>query len=105
MTDTVKNPKKAAAPKAKAASAEKPAAPKAAVAPKPKAAPKAKAAAASGATLKVMQTGSPIGRQAIQRQTLIGLGLNKMNRTRELQDSPEVRGMIYKVRHLVKVVG
>ncbi len=54
-------------------------------------------------TLKVTQTGSPIGRQKDQRRTLIGLGLNKMNRTRELPDTPAVRGMIGKVRHLVRV--
>jgi len=58
---------------------------------------------ASGKTLKVTQTGSPIRRTADQRATLIGLGLNKMHRTRELQDTPEVRGMIRKVQHMVKV--
>ena len=54
-------------------------------------------------TLKVTQIGSPIGRQPYQRKTLIGLGLNKMNRTRELEDTPAVRGMIRKVHHLVRV--
>ncbi len=54
-------------------------------------------------TLRVTQTGSPIRRYADQRQTLIGLGLNKMNRTRELEDTPAVRGMIRKVAHLVRV--
>ncbi len=54
-------------------------------------------------TLKVTQTGSPIGRPSDQRATLIGLGLNKMNRTRELEDTPAVRGMIDKVSHLVRV--
>lgn len=54
-------------------------------------------------TLKVTQTGSPIRRPQDQRATLIGLGLNKMNRTRELEDTPAVRGMIRKVRHMVKV--
>ncbi|MEK9751704.1 MAG: 50S ribosomal protein L30 [Rhodospirillaceae bacterium] len=53
--------------------------------------------------LKVTQTGSPIGRPADQRQTLKGLGLNKLHRTRELEDTPAVRGMIDKVRHLVRV--
>ncbi len=53
-------------------------------------------------TLKVTQTGSPIGRPSDQRATLIGLGLNKMNRTRELEDTPAVRGMIQKVQHLVR---
>ena len=56
-------------------------------------------------TLKVTQIGSPIRRQADQRATLIGLGLNKMHRTRELEDTPAVRGMIRKVRHMVRVEG
>ena len=55
------------------------------------------------ATIKITQTGSPIRRVASQRATLIGLGLNKMHKTRELEDSPEVRGMIRKVAHMVKV--
>jgi large subunit ribosomal protein L30 len=54
-------------------------------------------------TLKVTQIGSPIGRQAVQLATLKGLGLNKMHRTRELEDTPAVRGMINSVAHLVKV--
>jgi len=53
--------------------------------------------------IKITQTGSPIGRPGDQRATLIGLGLNKINRTRELQDTPAVRGMINKVSHLVTV--
>jgi large subunit ribosomal protein L30 len=53
--------------------------------------------------IKVTQTASPIGRPKDQRQTLVGLGLNKINRTRELEDTPAVRGMIAKVRHLVRV--
>jgi large subunit ribosomal protein L30 len=53
--------------------------------------------------VKVTQTGSPIGRSKDQRATLIGLGLNKMNRTRELENTPAVRGMIEKVHHLVRV--
>ena len=53
--------------------------------------------------LKVTQIASPIGRRKDQRATLIGLGLNKMNRSRELPDSPDVRGMITKVQHLVRV--
>jgi large subunit ribosomal protein L30 len=57
----------------------------------------------SGKTVKITQVGSPIGRQGDQRATLIGLGLNKMNRTRELEDTPAVRGMINKVSHLVRV--
>ena len=56
-------------------------------------------------TVKVTQTGSPIGRKDDQHATLKGLGLNKRHRTRELVDSPEVRGMINKVRHLVRVEG
>jgi large subunit ribosomal protein L30 len=54
-------------------------------------------------TLKVTQIGSPIGRESDQRATLIGLGLNKMHRTRVLEDTPSVRGMITKVQHLVRV--
>ena len=56
-------------------------------------------------TVKVTQTGSPIGRKPGQRETLVGLGLNKLNRSRELEDTPAVRGMIRKVAHLVKVEG
>ena len=67
------------------------------------AAKKAPAKKASGATVTVTQIGSPIGRQAYQRATLIGLGLNKMGRTKTLEDTPSVRGMIKKVSHLVKV--
>jgi len=54
-------------------------------------------------TLRVTQIGSPIRRPKDQRQTLIGLGLNKMHKTRELEDTPAVRGMIDKVKHLVRV--
>ncbi len=53
--------------------------------------------------VKVTQIGSPIGRPVKQRQTLIGLGLNKMHRSRVLEDTPSVRGMINRVHHLVKV--
>ena len=78
----------------------------AAVKTEAKAAAPAKAAspAKSGKTVTVKQVGSPIGRQAYQRSTLIGLGLNKMNRTRTLEDTPAVRGMIESIKHLVKVV-
>lgn len=55
-------------------------------------------------TLKVRQTGSPIRRPQDQRATLIGLGLNKIGRERELEDTPSVRGMIRKVSHLVEIV-
>ena len=55
------------------------------------------------ATIKITQTGSPIRRTPDQRKTLIGLGLNKMHRSVELNDTPEVRGMIRKVQHMVAV--
>jgi large subunit ribosomal protein L30 len=55
-------------------------------------------------TVVVEQIGSPIRREASQRQTLIGLGLNKIRRQSTLVDTPSVRGMIDKVRHLVRVV-
>tara|TARA_R110002124_G_C8746197_1_gene497847 strand:+ start:366 stop:551 length:186 start_codon:yes stop_codon:yes gene_type:complete len=55
--------------------------------------------------LTVRQKGSPIGRDPSQRQTLKGLGLNKVGRTKELEDTAPVRGMIRKVAHLVEVVG
>jgi len=57
------------------------------------------------ATIKIKQTGSPIRRTKDQRATLIGLGLNKMHRVSELEDTPSVRGMIRKVAHLVRVHG
>ena len=57
------------------------------------------------ATIKLTQTGSPIRRIPAQRQTLVGLGLNKMHKTVELTDTPEVRGMIRKVQHMVSVEG
>lgn len=56
-------------------------------------------------TLKITQIGSPIRRTEDQRQTLVGLGLNKMHKTVELADTPEVRGMIRKVQHMVTVEG
>ena len=56
------------------------------------------------ATVTVTQVASPIGRRKDQRATLIGLGLNKINRIRVLEDTPAVRGMIDKVSHLVRVV-
>lgn len=68
-----------------------------------KAAPKKAEKAASGKMLKVTQIGSPIGRGAAQLGTLKGLGLNKLNRSKVLQDTPEVRGMIRAVHHLVVV--
>ncbi|MEC7489175.1 MAG: 50S ribosomal protein L30 [Pseudomonadota bacterium] len=54
-------------------------------------------------TIRVTQVGSPIGRPRDQRETLIGLGLNKMHRTRELEDTSAVRGMVNKVKHLVRI--
>jgi large subunit ribosomal protein L30 len=56
-------------------------------------------------TIKVEQTGSPIRRHHSQRSTLIAMKLNKIGRIAELSDTPEVRGMIAKVQHLVRVVG
>ena len=53
--------------------------------------------------LRVRQIGSPIGRRGDQRETLIGLGLNKLHRVRDLTDTPSVRGMINKIRHLVRI--
>jgi large subunit ribosomal protein L30 len=55
-------------------------------------------------SVTVMQTASPIGRKPDQRATLKGLGLNKLRRWRVLEDTPAVRGMIDKVKHLVRVV-
>lgn len=55
-------------------------------------------------TITVRQTGSPIRRPKDQRETLIGLGLNKIGRTRTLEDTPSVRGMIRKVQHMVEIV-
>ncbi len=55
------------------------------------------------AKVKVTQVASPIGRPAVQRATLVGLGLNKLRRSRVLEDTPAVRGMIARVRHLVTV--
>lgn len=93
---TGKGKGKAAAPAA--ASRKSPAKTPAAKAPKKKSAEK-KAAK----MITVTQTGSPIGRKGRQRATLIGLGLNKPHRARRLEDTPATRGMINKVRHLVRV--
>ena len=65
--------------------------------------PVAAKAAPSGPTVTVTQTGSHLGRPEWARQTLIGLGLNKRHRTRVLEDTPSVRGMIERVKHLVRV--
>ncbi|EBA16022.1 ribosomal protein L30 [Roseobacter sp. SK209-2-6] len=55
-------------------------------------------------TIVVKQIGSPIRRPAEQRATLVGLGLNKMHKTRELEDTPSVRGMVNKIPHLVEII-
>ena len=60
-------------------------------------------AASAGKTLTVEQIGSPIRRESKQRETLKGLKLNKLHRTSTLEDTPAVRGMIEKVKHLVRV--
>ena len=54
-------------------------------------------------TLRVTQVRSPIGRKPGQRETLIGLGLNKLNKSSVLEDTPSIRGMVEKVKHLVRV--
>ena len=58
----------------------------------------------SAKTIKIQQIGSPIRREASQRETLIGLGLNKIGRTKDVPNTPQTRGMIAKVRHLLRVV-
>jgi len=60
---------------------------------------------AQGKTIKVEQVASPLRKHNDQRATLIGLGLNKIGRSRDVPDTPETRGMIRKVHHLVRVVG
>lgn len=59
---------------------------------------------AANKKIKLEQTGSTIGRQADQKATLIGLGLNKRHRIVEIQDTPAIRGMIKKVKHLVRII-
>jgi large subunit ribosomal protein L30 len=59
---------------------------------------------ADAKTVTVEQVGSPIRRESKQRATLVGLGLNKIRRRSTLPDTPSVRGMIEKVKHLVRVV-
>ncbi len=58
----------------------------------------------AGKTVTIEQIASPMRRPEIQRQTLIGLGLNKLHRRRTLVDTPDVRGMINKIPHLVRIV-
>ena len=55
-------------------------------------------------TIVVKQIGSPIRRPAKQRQTLIGLGLNRVHKTRGLEDTPSVRGMVNKISHMVEII-
>ncbi|MEW7008374.1 MULTISPECIES: 50S ribosomal protein L30 [unclassified Lentilitoribacter] len=57
-----------------------------------------------GKTVTIEQTGSPLRRPNVQRQTLVGLGLNKMHRRSTLEDTPAVRGMIARVSHMVRIV-
>ncbi len=98
-------PKKATAakkPTAGKAVAKKPA-PLGKKATSPNTAVSTHAKKATGKKIKVTQIGSPIGRQQYQRATLIGLGLNKMHRSRELIDTPAVRGMLESIPHLIKV--
>ena len=82
----------------KTVSVAKPAAEK-----KPAVKKEAAAKTANGKTVSITQIASPISRHPDQRKTLIGLGLNKMHKTRVLEDTPSVRGMINKVKHLVRV--
>ena len=60
--------------------------------------------AISKKTIRIKQIGSSIGRKFDQKQTLIGLGLNKIGRVRELEDTPSVRGMVRKVSHLIEII-
>ena len=64
---------------------------------------KSKTEAKPSNKIKVTQTGSSIGRPADQKQTLVGLGLNKINATRVLEDTASIRGMVKKVGHLISV--
>lgn len=97
MTDEKKPAKKPATPKSAPAAktATKPAAPAKKAAAKP--------AAKTGAVLMVKQIGSPARSEDWAYQTLKGLGLGRLNRTRTLEDTPAVRGMIARVHHLVKI--
>ena len=60
--------------------------------------------AISKKTIRIKKIGSSIGRKFDQKQTLIGLGLNKIGRVRELEDTPSVRGMVRKVSHLIEII-
>jgi len=63
-----------------------------------------KTAKKSGKTLTIEQIASPARRPQVQTQTLIGLGLNKLHRKRTLEDTPAVRGMVHKVRHMLRII-
>ena len=54
--------------------------------------------------VKIKQIASPIGRKSYQRKCLVGLGLNKINRVKEVEDTPSTRGMINKIKHLVEII-
>ncbi len=89
--------------KAAPAKAVKPKVAKAAVPAAATSAPAPAPVLAAGKRVRVTQVGSHIRRKPDQQATLVGLGLNKMHRSRELEDTPSVRGMIRKVAHLLKV--
>ena len=74
------------------------------MAKKPEAAPVADVTPAVKKTIVVMQTKSAARRPAVQTATLKGLGLNKIRRTRELEDTPSIRGMVHAVRHMVEII-
>jgi len=115
MAEKEKDKEKAKPAKAETAEAapekpkkvKKPKRPKAPLPPPPvrvrKARPVARERRAPEKVIKVTQIGSPIGRQAYQRDTLKGLGLNKLHRSRVLEDTPAVRGMIDRVMHLLRI--
>ncbi len=95
----VKRPKKAPKPKLAPIEVRRAALEAARLKALPPAAPRVK----SGKSVRVTQIGSPIGREDYQLETLKGLGLNKRHRSRVLEDTPAVRGMIARVHHLVRV--
>jgi large subunit ribosomal protein L30 len=88
----------------KAAKAEKVVSKTRAAKPDRVATPKREKKPLTGPTVTIRQIGSPIRRTQDQRATLIGLGLNKMGKVSTLQDTPSVRGMITKIRHMVEIV-
>jgi large subunit ribosomal protein L30 len=100
MTEKKTGRKGPAASVKKAEKKSAPAKAKAKTAAKPSTQPRQK----TNRSLTVEQVGSPIRRPAIQRQILVGLGLNKVGRRRSLEDTPAIRGMVAKVGHLVRIV-